>query len=171
MSTEIVSDPRLGIPVAPSQAVGLHMHTIALKSYRMPRQGGRRSGRDGIVHVSSRGDYLPPGGIRTGRKGGEPAAGPHTRRLGADGPFCGFLSKKRFVYSGAFYAPPPLSRAQSPEMRCIQRIRTPTEPVAVYMLEEDDCINRTPNSETYKRKSRPPAATTRGAGGRPGGVI
>ena len=78
MSTEIVSDHRLGIPVAPSQAVGLHMHTIALKSYRMPRQGGRRSGRDGMVHVSSRGDYVPPGGIRIGRDHAETTAGPHT---------------------------------------------------------------------------------------------
>ena len=81
MSTEIVSDHRLGIPVAPSQAVGLHMHTIALKSYRMPRQGGRRSGRDGMVHVSSRGDYLPPGGIRIGWTHAEPAAGPIREQL------------------------------------------------------------------------------------------
>ena len=78
MSTEIVSDPRLGIPVAPSQAVGLHMHTTALESYRLPRQSGRRLGRDGIVHVSSRGDYLLPGGIRICRKRAEPAAGSHT---------------------------------------------------------------------------------------------
>ena len=63
---------------APRRLSALPRQTVALKSYRLPRQGGRRSGRDGMVHVSSRGDYLPPGGSRTGRKRAERVAGSHT---------------------------------------------------------------------------------------------
>ena len=62
----------------PRRISALPRQTVALESYRLPWQGSRRSGRDGMVRVSSRGDYLLPGGIRICRKRAEPAAGSHT---------------------------------------------------------------------------------------------